>query len=256
MTKYIDQLKEYYDFEDNYDDLIVTRKSDGVSKRIQPRDVSEFFSLVSIDPSEFPATADGVMEWVKEGKAIKIYLPKLMQEFYGWTDKETEEIVCMRRYNYDVKTKKYFESIRKSLGFIMVENGYDKEKFKSSIKYDNIPNTEEVEFGQVEYSDIWCAELGYQTNVDDYNIERHYFKKELSFDELKEYFATRYAGKLFLNNDIKFKYFCDWCEEQVHWLDRKGGIDNKINGALNRRCGGCKRKTPEGYVFPFIDFEN
>lgn len=152
----------------------------------------------------------------------------------------------------DERTKNYFAAIRKNIGFIGTNYGWDgieellKKKglletaeLKKVKAYDGYANSTEISIysyiinGQQRY----CAELSYQTDIDDYCVETHIFSKMPSQEDV---FTIRDIDSLefkLKRGELQPEFNCWECGRHVHWLDRDGEFSIKKNGLEEQYCG-------------------
>lgn len=156
----------------------------------------------------------------------------------------------MGKQDIDERTQKYFAAIRENMGFIGSNAGWD--GIQDILKKKGVQEPPEkiaTYTGYVNSSDIevytytrdgrerYCAELSYQTAIDDYCTETHIFSKMPSERDVS---TIRTIGNLEFKiafEMLKTRYTCWECGNEVHWLDNSGSFDEKVNGLLDRYCG-------------------
>lgn len=227
---YLEKLKEFYDIRANDDDF-----SDDKGFRIKMLRKNE----PEGEWKRIPLTEkEGVFLCGKESQddegVVKVSLTKIYEEFFDWD----EETWSMQLNGYGLRTKKYFDAIKKDIGFEEIVHGWDTEEFETSSEYPYFGAIKTVEIGKTK-ENRWCAELGYQTAIDDYNEEKIYFNRKPSVADVK---TLRKIEKIRM--DIRFRikkeiFRCYECGREIHWLDVEGGLDDKIFGLEERFCGFC-----------------
>ncbi|REK69354.1 hypothetical protein [Paenibacillus paeoniae] len=151
----------------------------------------------------------------------------------------------------DDRTKEYFEDVLKDVGLIRTINskeGLEEISEKQGITPKKIGSYENV-YVNASPIDIYkyaapngdaryCAELSYQTNIDDYNIELHIFNRQPSLDDVRNVrtisdieFQMQFKG---LKPEIK----CYECGRTVHFLDTSESFGEVVD-RLNEKYCGC-----------------
>lgn len=154
--------------------------------------------------------------------------------------------------NLDERTKKYFDAIKSNVGYLgsnagwygieeilRKSNALDSSDLQSVHKYVGYVNSGDIEIfkynsnGETKY----CAELGYQTDIDDYCIETHIFSEYPSRDNVilirkidDIVFKMSYKG-------LKPEFSCWECGRLVHWLDVGNDFNSKVDMLEEKYCG-------------------
>lgn len=154
-------------------------------------------------------------------------------------------------YILDDRTQAYFDTIKNNIGYVNTNNSWygikeilgKKEapytEFEKVVEYEGYANSSVIEiFGyKINDEQRYCAELVYQTAIDDYNVETHIFTKRPSKENVM---MIREINKTILYIEIgKLKpFFTCWeCGRKVHWLDNEENIETKIEWLKDRYCG-------------------
>lgn len=150
----------------------------------------------------------------------------------------------------DERTESYLDSIRKNLHHIKSSGSWDgiedllKKHYPGVVAehvgtYPGYVNSTEIKVFRyvLNGEERYCAELCYQTDIDDYCIEEHIFSKK---PRRQDVFKIR------LTNDIEFEFnfrgakaeFICWeCGHKVHWLDGGSHLEEKFDRLKERYCG-------------------
>lgn len=154
-------------------------------------------------------------------------------------------------YILDDRTQKYLDAVKSNMGYVDTNNSWygikeilDKKGILSAdvekiAEYEGYVNSSNIEvFGyRINGEQRYCAELSYQTAIDDYNVETHIFVKEPSRENVMQ---IREINKTILHIEIgKLKPFfhCWECGRETHWLDIPGNLEEKIEGLKDNYCG-------------------
>lgn len=150
----------------------------------------------------------------------------------------------------DNRTEKYFEAIRENKGYIGCNHGWygiqeilDKKSSGVEAKliksYPGYFNSDDINIYEyfVNGNKRYCAELSYQTDIDDFNIETHIFSKFPSEKDVKEIRSIMELEFDFKFNRLNPEFTCWECGHKVHWLDFKGKIQDKIDNLKEKYCG-------------------
>jgi len=152
--------------------------------------------------------------------------------------------------NIDSRTKAYFKKIKENMQYLGgnacwygIQEILDKKApgiiAEAIGQYPGYVNSSKIIIyqyeigGQVRY----CAELSYQTDIDDFCIETHIFAKypsEKNIILLRKIEDIENKMNFF---GLKFKFSCWECGCETHWLDIPGTIEDKINGLEDSYCG-------------------
>lgn len=155
----------------------------------------------------------------------------------------------------DDRTKNYFTAIRKNINWLGNNGGWygieeilektnslQSANLKKLKTYDGYINSSDIDIysyekdGEMKY----CAELSYQTDIDDYCVETHIFNQFPSRNNVLTArlindieFAIKFKG-------LKTEFTCWECGKHVHWLDNnKGLLEEKFDRMKERYCGFC-----------------
>ena len=84
----------------------------------------------------------------------------------------------------------------------------------------------------------FCAEFGYQTDIDDYNIEMlmfDIFPSQNDVEQIREILSLEFKIEY---DGLKTEFNCFECGKRVHWLDNKNAdFDELVTGLMDRYCG-------------------
>lgn len=150
----------------------------------------------------------------------------------------------------DERTKKYFEKIRKNIGWESNNAGwYDFQEILDSkapgeiaeliATYDGFANSTDIKIYAYNKNNTkkYCAEFSYQTDIDDYCIETHIFNKKPT---LKDVLTAVSINDLTFDFDTKRlnQIFTCWeCGRKCHWLDIDGDLETKKERLKDEYCG-------------------
>lgn len=169
-------------------------------------------------------------ELAEKGKIFSFKSSDLYAEYYDF--KGDEDLMCIFKYGYSAKSRKYIESTIKDIGLVRYVNCYDSvfedkgeslEEFDIECKY-NIWS-DPTEIGKV--ADLWIAQTAY-----DGGFYKMYFDHLPSEHEVKTVFTIgNYERKPV---DV---FTCCECGNVINWLDLRGDIIDKYSMAKDRYCG-------------------
>lgn len=150
------------------------------------------------------------------------------------TDEEFEYLTV----RYSRRAKNELDAEKTTLHYVGFNAGWDEEKFSSDIE--TVPgflNSSKIEIGLAEAGDKWCAQYSYQTDIDDYCCERHYFSKKPTEEIVRKVVRLNE-----IVSDLEFskldEYFTCWeCGRKVFWLDCADDIYKCAEMARDRYCG-------------------
>lgn len=222
----IEKMKDRYSIEDVNGDLILVRFSDSHRKKLSRYPYKIFLNIGNIT-----INSDTDIEKMKEkGKLIETTEIDIYKEFYNWD----EETYHYNLHGCDIRTTEYLDNILKDIGFIKVLNGHKEESMTDVLKIN--PATY---LGKTKDNE-WCYQVAYQQGVDNYNIQRIYFKNKPSpsditiaqeIDSMKFYLIYNGLG-------VKLTFNCWKCGRSVHWLDTfHNSFNSKLEGLKEKYCG-------------------
>ena len=152
----------------------------------------------------------------------------------------------------DNRTENYFNAIKNNMNYIGTNYGWcnieeilkkkgiletaNLQKIKTYDGYVNSSNIDIYSY-EIEGEKRYCAELSYQTDIDDYCIETHIFK---SLPSRKGIITIRDIESLvfrFKYKGLEPEFTCWECGHHVHWLDRQGDFKTKKDGLEEKYCG-------------------
>lgn len=151
----------------------------------------------------------------------------------------------------DDRTKAYFEAIKVKLGYVGTNYGWDdiqeilNKKTNKSVSaelisiYDGYVNSSDIKiFTYTLNGDTrFCAELSYQTDIDDYCIETHIFNKQPKRDDIITIRELNSLAFDFKYERLTPEFTCWECGNRVHWLDCDGDLSSKANMLKEKYCG-------------------
>lgn len=152
----------------------------------------------------------------------------------------------------DERTKNYFNAIKTNIGFIgsnygnygieeiLKKKGFFEEAKLQQIKtYRGYVNSSDIDIYSYEINGEkrYCAELSYQTNIDDYCVETHIFEKFPSEKDIKIIREIESLIFKFQLSQIEPEFGCWECGRRVHWLDIQGDFFTKKNALEEKYCG-------------------
>lgn len=150
----------------------------------------------------------------------------------------------------DERTEKYLTEEATKIGLIGVNNSWytiaeilkksgheiEPQKIATFNGYINSSDIEIFEY-TINGATKYCAELSYQTNIDDYNIETIIFNKIPSEQDINTARTIEaIKNKLFLKR-LKPEFDCWECGIRHHWLDIEGSLDIKYKYWQDQYCG-------------------
>jgi len=224
------KIEEYYDViaDENGNLYVKVKESD--EKKFVPKSEDKPLYLLCGNKK---GTLEEVEELCKKGLAVKISCREIYKHYFNWTDEE----LCLKFNNYDLKTKKYIEQTRKNLGFIREEHGYDEEKnMKNVFKVAGWMNSSEVEIGMTSNGE-WCAQYSVRTDIDDYDITRYYFSNKPTEKAIQIVELLSSLEFKFKFNRLNYEFNCWECGCKTHWLDINGDLFEKYNALEEKYCG-------------------
>ena len=157
-----------------------------------------------------------------------------------------------RRKMIDERTEKYFEDLKNNMGYrgnnagwdgikeILEKKGViDTAKLQKINVYNGFMNSSDIDiYGyEVDSEKRFCAELSYQTNVDDYCTETHIFINIPSQEDVHTAIDINNLLFKFDHGGLKPEFNCWECGRFVHWLDRDGDFKTKKFGLEEKYCG-------------------
>lgn len=161
-----------------------------------------------------------------------------LEVYKAWYKPETEEEWEQSLINYSLRAKQRIDFERKKLNLIESKYGWDFENFSGDIEVvPGFANSTEIEIGRNEGDTCWCAQFSYQTDIDDFCVERHYFNEKPNDEIVKRVYKLQS-----IENDLMFnrllETFCCWeCGRQVFWLDIAEDIIECAECAKEKYCG-------------------
>lgn len=151
----------------------------------------------------------------------------------------------------DERTKKYFDAIKNNLEYVGTNYGWDGieeildkrgllntanlQKITTYSGYFNSSNIDIYSY-EIEGQKRYCAQLSYRTDIDDFCVETHIFRK---FPKRENVIMIRDINSLEnkFNRGLKPEFTCWECGRTVHWLDRQGDFETKKDGLEEQYCG-------------------
>lgn len=129
------------------------------------------------------------------------------------------EEICFYKNNYSLRTEKYFNEVKKRIGFIGHETISDGHAWA-------------IDFEKTKY---YHTET--HSGIDDYGEVNYYFDHSPSLNDIK-------TAKLIVDVQIDFHlkrcketFKCWECGNETHWLDVKGNFFEKVDCLYDRYCG-------------------
>lgn len=176
-------------------------------------------------------------EDIENSKIVKITGIDLYDLFFEWTSDEK----CRQLNGYGLRTKAYLDNIKEEMGYIETKNGYEEEKMTDIEKVTIYPSTysnwlSSDELGKTAGGN-WCYQTGSSDGVDDYNIQRIYFAKKPSIDDLQVITELIDLELDFKLRRAEEEFVCWGCDTLTYWLDITGDVREKIKGIRERSCG-------------------
>jgi len=152
----------------------------------------------------------------------------------------------------DDRTEKYFKKVGIDLKYLGYSAGWD--SIKEILKkdgtletanlerinvYDGYANSSNIQIYRYNNGkeEVYCAELSYQTAIDDYCIETHFFAKLPTRNDIitvRTIFDAKFDMKF---NGLNPEFHCWECGKMIHWLDCDGAIKQKFENLKERYCG-------------------
>ena len=152
----------------------------------------------------------------------------------------------------DNKSEKYLNELKDELGYIGGNSGYldmeailKKKGVLESAKLEILETLEgflnSSEFTVYQYEndgDVrYCAEFGYQTDMDDYTIETLIFNKQPSLENIHTIISINDLEFMFKFKRLLPKFKCWECGRVVHWVDLDGDFEEKRDKLEDKYCG-------------------
>lgn len=152
----------------------------------------------------------------------------------------------------DERSKNYLDAIRKNVGWLGYNAGWsdieeilekagiaDTAKLQLICTYKGYVNANDIEIYSYYKDDEkrYCAQIGYQTDIDDYCIETHIFSKKPTE---KDVFLVRDINNLIFSFECRGlmpTYICWECGNKTHWLDTDGDFEQKKHNLKEVYCG-------------------
>lgn len=208
-----EKIESFYNvIPDEYGNLYIER--DG-KKNLVPK-CTNYFYFIFDNPR---GSLEYVEKLCEEGKAFKISCDQLYKHYFNWSDEE----LCLRFYGYDLRTKQYFEQVKKDIYFIREDHGYDEEKLSDITEIECWFNTSKIEVGKTEQGE-WCAQFSMRTSIDDYDITRYYFRNKPTKEDIMIIDLISSIEFNFFTGRLSCEFICYRCGSLKHWLDIEGSI--------------------------------
>jgi hypothetical protein len=156
----------------------------------------------------------------------------------------------------DKRTESYLKAVKESMGYIGTNHGWHtmeeilkKKGIEGGLKqvatYDGYMNTNDIIIYEYEKdgSARYCAELGYQTDIDDYNIETIIFTQRPSREDVITARAINDIECDLKLGRLKPEFRCWECGCESHWLDISGSngeklsLEERLNRWREKYCG-------------------
>ena len=167
---------------------------------------------------------------VEEGEFLKILALDLYREYYDWS----EEDEYFHVHGFSKRTGSYLDAVLENIGYIKTIHGYDEADYEGeTVALDAYFNAS-GELGLTKEGE-WCASLHYQTAIDDYNVEKIYFKNKPSTNDVRIAVDIKDLKFKFAYKGLKEVFTCWECGHKRHWLDIEDDFTQKYN-KLEEKC--------------------
>lgn len=232
-----EKILKYYNVEKTDKGLLITSKQTNKrGKIVHLTELKHTLVLFDTDETRKELTRKK-SKLLKEGKCVELTGEELIRLF---CDEETAEKMELNRIGVDRRTKHYLEKIKKSIGFLDLEEGYDPLQLENVTEIDlylNLPNPAQV--GEVERNGekLYVCQYTIRTEVDDYDIIKILFNKKPSKKSIKTCDAILDLETQFFMKEKSPTFFCWECGRETHWLDVKGDFWKKLAGLEEKYCG-------------------
>lgn len=227
-------ILEYYDFWDRCDGFLwVRNKRTGKESSILP-DKKTIYLLLDADIQNIDK--ENIENLVKQGKAIKTNGIELYQNFSSLSKDKLHKKI----YGYDERTKEYLDNIEKKIGLLSHEFGHKEEEFKIIKQYDFImflTGSGYIDVGKVA-ENKYVAQFSYRVSIDDYCIERIYFNRFPTEQDIKTAITINDI-KTYLRLHPDSEIFTCWeCGRELHWVDiDENDLIKKFEMLKEKYCG-------------------
>ncbi|MFX3643401.1 MAG: hypothetical protein ACE3L7_32915 [Candidatus Pristimantibacillus sp.] len=154
----------------------------------------------------------------------------------------------------DERSEKYLEIERKNMGLVGSNGGhygiedilkkrelFEKSALKEIRRYAGFYGLSDLVIYSYNVGNgiSYCAELGYQTSIDDYNVETHIFTQIPSDEDVT---LVRLMDEFELDlrltrNGVQAEYRCWECGRNSHWVDIHGKFKDKVEKLREGYCG-------------------
>lgn len=215
---------------DSTDNLILTNKQTKQSITVTPcKDENVIIPIEILVNGE---REESIPRIIKEIKGIPISAWSLYEMFSNLSEDERYE----KFFGYDKRTHFLINGAKRSCGWIKSACDWEKEKLQSCTTYKISPEIEPVQCGRISTGE-YVAQIVHWISEEDYVVEKHYFNRFPSPQNVQEMIAIRKIEEYFSLNPGTYKFQCWKCGKTVHWLDIKGGLKEKIEKAKEKYCG-------------------
>lgn len=222
----LEKLKEHYDIWEEDGILYSRLKGSSMKNTISKTEKVIYFLCGNSASSQEEAE-----KLVQDGKGYKVTGAEIYREFYNWNDNE----YCLQIYGYDLRTKNYFDAIRKGIGFVREDHGWEEDKLKNSFIVNVWPNSSKVEIGKTKEG-LWCSQFCVSM-LDDYDIIKYYFNKKPTINDIKTAKLIADIEFFFWSRWLKPEFTCWECGIKHHWLDIPGPLPKKYENLKEKYCG-------------------
>lgn len=163
-------------------------------------------------------------------------------DLHKWFVPEEDFKQLIMRWYPDERTNKYLDAVKKNIGLIRVEHGYDSNLPEDKIQYCfkpwyNLTGSGNVDVGEV--NGEWLAEYAYRINIDDYDICTYFFNKKPTEKNIKTVKLLEEIESYFFMKGWNNNTFTCWecgCPN-VNWLDIPGDLQEKWDAFQDKYCG-------------------
>lgn len=150
----------------------------------------------------------------------------------------------------DDRTQAYFDGLKKEMEHVGSNGGWDgiKDILKKNHPgiavelidtYDGYVNSSNIEVFRytLDGKERFCAELSYQTAIDDYCIETHIFTKKPTRQDVLDLRMIHDIGFDIKFRGLKTEFTCWECGCWTHWLDSEGSLAERYHRLRDKYCG-------------------